>query len=154
MTVLTALVALGLVEIAAFTGLVSVSPAVIAMVTRVSVAAIGGPGVAVRVIVARAILLLYVGRLLRFTRLVRLVLTFDKPYEALTINMFVWISVRLIDTPLDVGLSEMVPGSQECSGDHAFEQRVGLQGSGIRVNVNLMPSALELRQMVENVGVL
>jgi len=92
MTVLTALVALGLVEIAAFTGLVSVSPAVIAMVSRVSVAAIGGPGVAVRVIVARAVLLLYVGRLLRFTRLVRLVLTFDKPYEALTINMFVQIS--------------------------------------------------------------
>jgi len=64
MTVLTALVALGLVEIAAFAGLVSVSPTVIAMVTQVSVAAIGGPGVAVRVIVARAVLLLYVGRLL------------------------------------------------------------------------------------------
>jgi len=48
----------------------------------------------------------------------------------------------------------MVPGSRECSSDHAFEQRIGLQGSGIRVNVNLMPSALELRQMVKNVGVL
>jgi len=64
MTVLTALVALGLVEIAAFAGLVSVSPAVIAMVTQVLVVAIGGPRVSVCVIVARAVLLLYVGRLL------------------------------------------------------------------------------------------
>jgi len=64
MTVLTTLIALGLVEIVAFAGLVSVSPAVIAMITRVSVVAIGGPGVVVCIIVARAVLLLYVGHLL------------------------------------------------------------------------------------------
>jgi len=48
----------------------------------------------------------------------------------------------------------MVPGSQECSSNHVFEQHISLQGSGIRVNVDLMPSALELCQMVKNVGVL
>jgi len=34
---------------------------------------------------------------------------FNKPYEALTVNVFVQISVCLVNTPLNIELSEVIP---------------------------------------------
>jgi len=62
----TALFALGFVEEATVAGFVPVFPAVITMITRVPIAAVRRPRVAVRMTVARAILLLCVGRLFGF----------------------------------------------------------------------------------------